>query len=71
MEYTVDEYKRSVGRVLTTQNGNKYIKSKITGNLMYLRCVVFRDGCKGTSKLAKVLVAKVLVNQFNHFYTFA
>ena len=34
MEYTLDEYKRSVGRVFTTQDGNKYIKSKITGNFI-------------------------------------
>ena len=66
MEYTVDEYKRSVGRVLTTQNGNKYIKSKITGNLMYLRCVLFRDGCKGTSKLNLETNLITSIHSHNH-----
>ena len=51
MEYSLDEYKRSVGNVFTTENGHKYIKSKNTDKYMYLRCVLFRDGCKGSSKL--------------------
>ena len=29
MEYSFDEYKRSVASVYTTQDGNKYIQSKI------------------------------------------
>ena len=51
MEFTTDEYKRSVGKVFTTSDGNKYIQSKLKGNYIYLRCVLFRNTCKGTSKL--------------------
>ena len=29
MEFTTDEYKRSIGRVFTTSDGNKYIQSKL------------------------------------------
>ena len=46
MEYTSDEYKRSVGRVYTTTDENKYIKSKIVVGHIYLKCVLFRSGCK-------------------------
>ena len=51
MEFTTDEYKRTVGKVFTTSDGNKYIQSKLKGNYIYLRCVLFRNTCKGTSKL--------------------
>ena len=51
MEFTTDEYKRSIGRVFTTSDGNKYIQSKLKGNYIYLRCVLFRNTCKATSKL--------------------
>ena len=51
MVFITDEYKRSVGKVFTTSDGNKYIQSKLKGNYIYLRCVLFRNTCKGTSKL--------------------
>ena len=41
MEYTLQEYKRSTGKVFTTTDGHKYIKSKITGDCIYLRCGFF------------------------------
>ena len=50
MECTFDEYTRSMGRIYTTADGNKYINpnSYIVVHI-YLRCVLFRIGCKGTS----------------------
>ena len=42
MEYTIEEYRRTVGKVF---------QSKSKDNFVYLRCVFFRDGCKGTCKL--------------------
>ena len=51
MEYTLDEYKRTVGKVFTTSDENKYIPSKSNDNFVYLRCALFRGGCKGTCKL--------------------
>ena len=51
MEFTTDKYKRSIGRVFTTSDGNEYIQSKLKGNYTYLRCVIFRNTCKVTSKL--------------------
>ena len=51
MGYTIEEYRRTVGKVFTISDGNKYIQSKSKDNFVYLRCVLFRDGCKGTCKL--------------------
>ena len=51
MEYTIDYYKRHTGRVLTTTDGHKYLKCKVKENKTYLKCVLFRDGCKATAKL--------------------
>ena len=51
MEFTTNEYKRSVGKVFTTSGGKKYILSKHKGNFIYLRHVLFRNTCKGTSIL--------------------
>ena len=51
MEFTVQEYKSSVGKVITTSDGHNYCHSKITQDYIYLKCGLFRSGCKGTSKL--------------------
>ena len=32
MEFTEQEYKRSVGKVITTSDGHNYVHSKITEN---------------------------------------
>ena len=40
-----------MGNVFTTVDGYKYVQSKITENYIYLKCAIFRGGCKGTSKL--------------------
>ena len=51
MEYTLDEYKRFMGKVFSTVDGHKYVRSKISEKYIYLKCGLFRDGCKGTGKL--------------------
>ena len=66
MEYTSDEYKRSVGRVYTTTDENKYIKSKIIVGHIYLRCVLFRSGCKGTCRLNIETNLITQLKQHNH-----
>ena len=54
MEFTTNEYKRSVwSKVFTTSDGNKYIQSKNERNL-YLpvdKRTFLVNACKGTSKL--------------------
>ena len=66
MEYTLDEYKRAVGKVFTTSDGNKYILSKSNVNFVYLRCALFRGGCKGTSKINRERDLITPLNSHNH-----
>ena len=51
MEYQLGIYVRSNGKILTSSDGFKYVKYKVKGNHVYLRCVLSKKGCKGTSKL--------------------
>ena len=51
MEYTVGYYRRHIGRVFTATDEHKYLKCKVKENKTYLKCVLFRDGCKATAKL--------------------
>ena len=39
------------GHILTTADGHKYLKRKYTVKSVYLKCALFRDGCKATAKL--------------------
>ena len=66
MEYRLDEYERAVGKVFTTSDGNKYILSKSNVNFVYLRCALFRGGCKGTSKLNRERDLITPLNSHNH-----
>ena len=66
MEFTVQEYKRSVGKVLTTSDGHNYVYSKITQDYIYLKCALFRSGCKGTSKLNRSRNVITQMNLHNH-----
>ena len=50
MEFSTDEYKRC-GSVFTSADGFKYVQSKTTGNCVYLKCAIFRNGCKATAKM--------------------
>ena len=51
MEYTLDEHKRFMGKVFSTVDGRKYVRSKISEKYIYLKFALFMDGCKGTEKL--------------------
>ena len=67
MEYTIEDFKRTTGRVFTTSEGYKYIKSKTNTKSTYLRCVLFKTlRCKGTSKLQYDIDRIVSMNQYNH-----
>ena len=39
------------GHVLTTADGHKYLRRKYAVNSVYLKCALFRNGCKATAKL--------------------
>ena len=68
MEYTLQEYKRCTGKVYTTTDGHKYIKSKMTDSHIYLRCVFFKSmKCKATCKLSRdTNLVNPLQGQHNH-----
>ena len=51
MEYHIDEYRRIGGKNFTTLDGYKYFSCRTKTNSLYLRCSLFRNGCKGTAKL--------------------
>ena len=50
MEFNSEEYKRCIGNILTSTDGHKYVQSKLTEKYIYLKCAIFRSGCKGTGK---------------------
>ena len=67
MEFTVQEFKRSVGKVTTTSDGHNYVHSKITEDYIYLKCALFRSGgCKGTCKLNHSRNLITPMNLHNH-----
>ena len=49
----MDNYRRQTGQVLTTADSHKYLRRKYTDNVVYLKCALFRDGCRTTAKLNK------------------
>ena len=51
MEFTLDEYKRSNGKIYSSSDGFKYFSCKIVEKQTYLRYTLFRRSCKGTAKL--------------------
>ena len=51
MEFKTEEYKRRGSNVFTSADGSKYVQSKTIENGVYLKCAIFRNGCKGTAKL--------------------
>ena len=51
MEYKFDYYRRHTGKVFTTTDEHKYLKCKVKENKAYLKCVLFRNGCKAIAKL--------------------
>ena len=51
MEYALDNYKHQRGKIFTTTNNHKYIKYKVKESRAYMKCALFRNGCKATAKL--------------------
>ena len=66
MEFTIQEYKRSLGKVVITPDGYNYVHSKITEDCIYLKCSLFRCGCKGTSKQNGSRNLVTPMNSHNH-----
>ena len=51
MEYKLESYRRHNGQIVIAADGHKYIIRKYTETAVYLKCALFRDGCKATAKL--------------------
>ena len=60
---SIDNVSTSGGQVLTTT------KRKVTEATVYLRCALFRDGCKATAKLNKEINLITPINVYNHDLT--
>ena len=66
MEYTIDEYKRSFGKVFTSYDEHKYIQSKPTDKYIFLECAIFRTGCKGTRRINRETNLITPLRDLNH-----
>ena len=66
MEYTIDEYKRSFGKVFTSYDEHKYIQSKPTDKYIFLKCAIFRTGCKGSSRINRETNLITPLRDHNH-----
>ena len=67
MEYTINTYKYQRGKIFTTTDNHKYIKYKVKENKAYMKCVLFRNGCKATAKLN--LNTNLITPMINHNHT--
>ena len=66
MEYTIDEYKRSFGKIFTSYYEHKYIQSKPTDKYIFLKCAIFRTGCKGTRRIKRETNLITPLRDLNH-----
>ena len=66
MDYTLEEYKRFKGKVFTTVDGHKYVRSKVNEEYIYLKCDLFRGSCKGTGRLNRQTNAITPLHNHNH-----
>ena len=66
MEYNTEEYKRKGGRAITTSDGFRYFSNRKKSDCIYLKCVLFRNGCKGTAKMNTELNLVYLKTEHNH-----
>ena len=66
MEFISEEYKRCIGNVVTTTDGYKYVQSKVTEKYIYLKCAIFRGGCKGTGKINLIRNLITPMKEHNH-----
>ena len=53
MEFQIDQFRRLGGKVFSSSDGHKYLCHKSKGNILYLRCVLYKKGCKASAKLDK------------------
>ena len=67
MEYTINTYKYQRGKIFTTTDNHKYLKYKVKENKAYMKCVLFRNGCKATAKLN--LNTNLINPMINHDHT--
>ena len=67
MEYTIDNYKHQRGKIFTTTDNHKYLKYKVKENKAYMKCVLFKNGCKTTAKLN--LNTNLITPMINHNHT--
>ena len=65
MDYTLNSYKHTRGVIYTTSDCHKYLVSKRKTDYTYLKCVLFREGCKATAKLLNTQLIEPL-SSHNH-----
>ena len=65
-DYLRTEYKNKRGNVYTTTDGHKYTLSTDRESVAYLKCVLFREGCKSTAKLNKSAKTVAVMCTHNH-----
>ena len=66
VEYTIDQYRRKGGKVITSSDGYKYFCHKSKNDIHYLKCTFFKNGCKGSAKLIIVVNLVYLKSEHNH-----
>ena len=66
MEFISEEYKRCIGNVVTTTDGYKYVQPKVTEKYIYLKCAIFRGGCKGSGKINLIRNLITPMKEHNH-----
>ena len=66
MEYTIDQYRRKGGKVITSSDGYKYFCHKSKNDIHYLKCTFFKNGCKGSAKLNIVVNLVYHKSEHNH-----
>ena len=66
MEYKLEHYRRQSGHIVISPDGHKYIRREYTETAVYLKCALFRDGCKATAKLNKETDLITPSNVHNH-----
>ena len=67
MEYELDTYKHIRGKIYTTTDDHKYLKYKVKENKAYMKCVLFRKGCRATAKLN--MSTNLITPMVNHNHT--
>ena len=66
MEFKLNSYRRQYGNIFTTPDGHIYFTSKIREGRAYLKCVLYRNGCKATAKLHLITNLIIPGAKYNH-----